>query len=195
MQKLNQIYASLGLLCNRQENSLVNNLTRIPKRDSNAAMPHTTAGEAFATEQADLLFLPDDDGYRYLLVVVDAATRLTDAEPLKSKDSKAALKAVQTIFKRKVLKMPKRLEVDPGSEFKGDFRTYFDKYLQIMTKVAGRHRQQAVAEHKNYQIGTILNKRMLTEEVNNTSSRAAGWTSCPRSSSSSTSTSRTLCRP
>jgi hypothetical protein len=36
-----------------------------------------------------------------------------------------------------------------------------------MTNVAGRHRQQAVVEYKNFQIGTILNKHMLVEEINN----------------------------
>ena len=36
-----------------------------------------------------------------------------------------------------------------------------------MTKVSGRHRQQALVEYRNYQIGKILNKRMLREEINN----------------------------
>ena len=37
-------------------------------------------------QQADLLFLPDDQGLKYALVVVDCASRLADAEPLKSKN-------------------------------------------------------------------------------------------------------------
>jgi hypothetical protein len=60
-----------------------------------------------------------------------------------------------------------RLEVDLGSEFKGDFKTYFERLLDIVVKVAGRHRQQSVVETKNYQIGKILNTRMLAEEINN----------------------------
>ena len=35
--------------------------------------------------QADLLFLPNDEGYKYALVVVDIGSGLCDAEPLKSK--------------------------------------------------------------------------------------------------------------
>jgi hypothetical protein len=130
-------------------------------------MPHTTATGKFNTQQADLLYLPEDEGYKYLLVVVDIATRLCDAEPLKSKDAKSVAKAMQKIFKRKILKPPKRLGVDSGSEFTGQFSTTFKKMFDIVTKIAGRHRQQSVVETKNYQIGKILNTRMLAEEINN----------------------------
>lgn len=71
------------------------------------------------------------------------------------------------IFKRKILKKPLRLEVDSGSEFKGAFKNFYNKIFDIITKIAGRHRQQAVVETKNYQIGKILNARMLAEEINN----------------------------
>jgi hypothetical protein len=111
---MNKIFTSLGILSDKKENNVLNNLTKVPTKDSNLTMPHTTEEEKYAVEQADLLFLPDDDGFKYLLVVVDVATRLTDAEPLKSKESKVVLKAMQKIFKRKILKIPKRLEVDAG---------------------------------------------------------------------------------
>ena len=73
----------------------------------------------FAVEQADLLFLPKDEGYRYALVVVDVATRAMDAEPLKEKKTEAVLQAFRKIYARKYLKWPtKFLQVDSGSEFK-----------------------------------------------------------------------------
>ena len=164
---MNKVLADLKIISSSKENSLVKNLTKVPPREPRDVMPHTTAFQPFAAEQADLLFLPNDDGYRYLLVVVDIATRLCDAEPIKNKEAATVRDAMKKIFKRKVLKMPLRLEVDPGNEFKGAFKTFYEKLLHIVTKVAGRHRQQAVVETKNYQIGKVLNARMLSEEINN----------------------------
>ena len=163
---MNKILDELKL-SDKDENSLLNNLTKIPKKEPRDVMPYTYAVKAFVTEQADLLFLPNDNGYRYLLVVVDISTRTCDAEPLKSKESESVKKALIKIFKRGIIKQPKRLEVDAGSEFKGAFKAHYDKVLHILTKVSGRHRQQSVVETKNHQIGTILNKRMLAEEINN----------------------------
>ena len=164
---MNKIFTDLKILSNVRENSLTKNLTKTPLKEPNDVMPHTTAPKENAVQQADLLYLPNDDGYKYLLVVVDIATRKTDAEPLKTKDSSEVKKALQKIYKRKVLKEPLRLEVDSGNEFMGDFKKYYDKLLDIVKKTVGRHRQQSVVETKNYQIGKILNTRMLVEEINN----------------------------
>jgi len=167
LYRMDKILTDLKILSNVRENSLVKNLIKIPLKEPRDVMPHTTAPKENAVQQADLLFLPNDDGYKYLLVVVDIATRRTDAEPLKTKDSSEVKKALQKIYKRKILKQPLRLEVDSGKEFMGDFKKYYDTLLDLVKKVVGRHRQQSVVETKNYQIGKILNTRMLTEEVNN----------------------------
>ena len=44
--------------------------------------------------QADLLFLPDDKGYRYLLMVVDMATKRVAGRPLKNKKAANVLKGL-----------------------------------------------------------------------------------------------------
>lgn len=164
---MNQILTDLKILSNVKDNSIVKNLTKVPMKEPREVMPHTTAPIENAVQQADLLFLPNDDGYKYLLVVVDIATRKVDAEPLKSKDANEVKKAMQKIYKRKILKSPMRLEVDSGKEFDGAFKRFYDEVFEIVKKIAGRHRQQAVVETKNYQIGKILNTRMLVEEINN----------------------------
>ena len=74
---------------------------------------------------ADLLYLPDDDGYKYLLVMTDVITHAFDIEPIKNKESATVLKAMKDIFKRKYLKKPKAsLRTDNGTEFKGVFHKY-----------------------------------------------------------------------
>ena len=166
MGKFDDIYEELGI-AKKNENSMVKNLLKVPPKEKKNIQPHTVASKIFASEQLDTLYLPDDDGYKYLLVIVDIATRKCDAEPMKKRDAKTTINALEKIFKRKVIKPPKRLEVDSGSEFKGDFEKHFKKFFEIFRKETGRHRQQSVVESKNQQIGKIINAKMTADEVNN----------------------------
>ena len=79
--KMDQIFNKLGITSKTGEDNIVTNLTKAPKKDKGVNMPNTLAGKKHAVHQMDLLFLPEDDGYRYALVVVDVATRAMDAEP------------------------------------------------------------------------------------------------------------------
>ena len=54
---------------------------------------------------ADLLHLPTDkNGYQYLLVVVDLASNAFDIEPLKTKEPKEVLEAMQKMYTREYIK-------------------------------------------------------------------------------------------
>ena len=56
--------------------------------------------------------------------------------------------------------------MDQGTEFKGDFYTYFHNLGVIMRyKRTGRHRSQSKVETWNGIIGKYLNKRMLSNEI------------------------------
>ena len=156
----------LGFTETSNENSILTNLLKVPKKDTKINTPHTTNPMKNGSHQADLSFLPTDNGYKYALVVVDLATKKTDAEPLKTKTSKEVLSAMKTIYKRKYLKEPDYLEVDAGSEFKDFFEKYYKNRLEIRVKEAGRHRQQSVVETRNALLGRTLNKRMVGEEIN-----------------------------
>jgi len=117
--------------------------------------------------QADILYMPNDSGYKYGLTVVDTGSRLTDCEPMKERTAKNTLEALKTIYKRGLLKIPQlSLEVDNGSEFKGVFSKYFkDKNINIRVAQTGRSRQQGLVESRNGTIATILLKRMIAEEL------------------------------
>jgi len=166
MGKYANIFNELGII-KHGENSLLKNLTETPPKEPRNVEPHTVGAKLFATEQLDTLYLPNDKGYKYLLVIVDVGSRLCDGEPMKTRDAKATVKALTKIFKRGIVKRPKRLEIDQGTEFKGEFDTHFKKFCSILRKVAGRSRQQSVVESKNQQLGKILNAKMTAEEINN----------------------------
>jgi len=109
-----------------------------------------------AVHQADLLFLPHDKlprgrkVYKYVLTVVDVASRYKEAEPLTSKDSAEVAKAFQTIYRRSPLTWPQMLQVDPGREFMGSVTIEMETHKTYIRR--GRteiHRDQAIIEHFN----------------------------------------------
>ena len=166
MSKIKNIYEQLGFTTNRNSNTTLTNLTTIPKNETKTESPNTQVSGKFNNEQADLLFLPNDNGYKYALVVVDLATSICDAQPIKEKTAKAVLTGMKIIFKRGIVKEPKVLEVDSGAEFKGEFKDYYEKRFFVRPKETGRHRQQSVVESKNAIIGKLLNQRMTAQEIN-----------------------------
>jgi hypothetical protein len=146
---------------------LVDKLYEPVKRDKGVNMPRFRYPTAGTIAQADLLFMPNDKGFKYLLVVVDNGSRLIDAEPLKTKESKAGINAFQMIFSRGIVKMPKvKIEVDAGCEFKSGVAKYFQNAgVKVRVAETGRHRMQGLVEKANQTIGTILHKRMTAQEL------------------------------
>ena len=147
--------------------NIVQNLTAIPKKDKGGNMPHTEVFEKNTTHQIDLLSLPSDAGYDKLVVVVDLASRMIGAEPIKNKSSATVLKAVQKIYANsKYLETPIFIEVDQGSEFKAEFADHWKtEGVLVKYKKTGRHRSQASVESTNHVLGKALNKYMLATEV------------------------------
>lgn len=126
--------------------------------------------------QADLLYLPNDKGYEYALVVADVGTRLVDAEPIKDKTSNTVKKALNKIYRRGILNKPERMSIDKGTEFKGNFLKMLEE-MDIQVKVAktGRSRMLAIVERKNQTIGKVLHQLIVRDEVM-TGEASSAWT-------------------
>ncbi len=142
-------------------NKLLNNLLKKPKKDVGPNIPKFLVEKPNISQQADLLFLPNDDSSKYALVVTDLFNSKTDSEPLKNKESNSVKNAFETIYKRNILKMPQVITTDSGSEFKGVVKQYFkDNNVYQRTALSGRHRQVGMVEKAKYKIGFALHKRM-----------------------------------
>ena len=116
--------------------------------------------------QADTVELPNDKGFHYLLTCIDLHSKKVDAQPLRNKTSAAVLNAFKKIFERGILKIPKRLEVDNGTEFKGVVAKFFqEKGTYIKRNKPGRHRQTALVERFNQTIGHRIFKTQLDKEL------------------------------
>ncbi len=146
--------------------SLVKALTKKPGVEKGSDKPFIPLEGPNFIHQVDLLFLPEDQGYKYALVATDVGTRLVDAVPLKSKQPKGIIDGLKTIHTNGILEKPFRVHVDSGTEFKGDVKKWLTKNeVKVKTALPGRHRQQAIVENRNKQIGKKLFNRMIEEEL------------------------------
>lgn len=143
-------------------------LLKKPIKENYLETPHIQVKGAGEFQQADLIYLTNDKGYKYALVVVDLGNRLCDAEKLKSRDAEAVLKAFKKIYERGILKLPKFITTDPGSEFKGVVKKYFkDNDVYHKFSPTGRTNSQALAESRNREIGKEIMLNQLTKEIKN----------------------------
>jgi hypothetical protein len=129
-------------------------------------------------QMADLLFLPTTkQGYKYLLVICDLASKKFDIEPIKNKTSKSVLEAMKTIYKRNYVKIPfSSIQTDSGNEFKHDVDNFLES-RDITHKITlpHRHSQNSMIESLNKQLGRLLNGYMNYKEIE-TNKRYNEWT-------------------
>lgn len=146
---------------------LAKDLQKQPPKEKGVNMPKFQVLQPDMVHQADLLFLPNDKGYRYLLVVVDCNSRKIAAKPLKNKTANVVKEALINIYENEqLLNLPKRFEVDDGSEFKSVVASYL-KSKNVFVRVAdpGRHRQQGMVERYNQTIGKELFTYMIAKQL------------------------------
>ena len=164
----NQIFKKLGIKKTGKENNIVENLMKPPKRPKGLNIAHIDNFKKNSIHQADLLIMPSDRRFRYVLSVVDTSSRHAGAVPLKSKKPQEVLKAFKKLYRtHNHLETPTdELQVDPGGEFKGVVARYFKK-RKVFVKVGrpGRHKQQAMAENLNYVLGRTLHAKMNAQEL------------------------------
>ena len=139
----------------------------IPRRK--ITTPNSTPNE---THQMDLLFMPADKvgrrTFKYVLSVVDVASRYKEAEPLTSKYSNEVAKAIEKIYARSKLTWPKFVQVDSGREFMGEFTDLMRKHSVEIIRVKpepGAHRRQAIVERFNRTLAEKLFTPQYAKEI------------------------------
>ena len=150
-----------------KQSTLIKDLMQVPKKDVKNNTPHHVAFQKDAVHQLDILYLPSDNGFKYFLTVIDIYSRSADGEPIKSKTSKAVVEALKKIYSRSYLnKASIFLQVDEGTEFKGEFTKYAEENkIAIRRALPNRHRQQAVVEAFNGTIARVIFELQNIEEL------------------------------
>ena len=139
--------------------------TNIPRPKFDVTKPNEV-------QQADLLFLPHDRPgkgrklYKYALTIVDVASRYKEAEPLATKQAKEVASASSKIYARSSLNFPNLLQVDPGSEFKGEVKQLLDKNgVSIRQGRVNIHRDQGIVERFNRTLAERLFGHQQAQEL------------------------------
>ena len=150
----------------QEAEEIAKKIMKPPKKDYHLNMPHIYNPFPNKVHQADLLHLPNDKDYKYLLVVVDVSSHKCDAEALKSKKPQSVLNAFIKIYSRGILQYPKQIEVDDGTEFKGVVPHFFlESGVAIQRAKTGRHHQQALVERYNQIFGIHLFHKMTARQL------------------------------
>ena len=97
-------------------------LFKQPRAEKKEDMAQFQVFKSNLIQQADILFITNDRGYKYILVVVDDHSKKMDAEKLKEKDSLSVAKAFKKIYDRDILNIPEQIELDDGKEVKLDLK-------------------------------------------------------------------------
>ena len=163
------IQSKLGIT-KEGETNIVEALHEMPKREKGKQMPSYKRGgaEPGHVYNADLLYLPDDNGFKYLLVCVDTITGITGAAPMRNREAKDVRAAFEKIFMpNQPLQMPKSsIHLDPGAEFRGTTQQYFrENNVLIRYGKVGRSRQQAMSENRNKIIAKALFQKQVGHEI------------------------------
>jgi transposase InsO family protein len=168
LEDLKQFYTTFDLKKVKNKKNVLNEIMyQLFKRPYKSKLqPRILPIEKNHTHQADILYLPNDNGFKYGLTICDVGSRLTDCEPIKDKNTNTVLEALLKIYKRNILSEPKQMQVDSGTEFKGEFQKYFNnKKIPLRVSEPNRSRQQALVESRNGSIAKPLMRRMLAQEI------------------------------
>ena len=151
----------------KSKKSVVDQLYKRPLKDKDEQAVTFDHFDAGYLQQMDLVYLPNDKGFVYALVVVDQGSRELDAEPLKDRSASDVITALKKIYKRKILKKCKVVVSDSGSEFKGQFNAELLKMGIKHHKIVkvGRSRSVSLAERKNQTIGKLIHKMLVQTEL------------------------------
>ena len=150
----------------KSKTNVVDQLYKQPQKDKDGDNTTFTYISKNYIQFLDCLYLPNDKGFIYALVLTDQGSRLVDLEPLKNRSCLDIIKALKIIYKRKILNKPKVIVTDSGSEFKKEFTDAMkDIGIDHKTAKPGRHRSVALVERKNQTIGKIIHKILVQNEL------------------------------
>ena len=134
-------------------------------RDYEGPQPHFNVTMPNDTHQADILFMPTDNKFKYILTVIDVASRYKAAMPLKDKSALTVWLNLEYIYKNTKLNPPEVFMVDAGTEFSmciSKLREIYGTRISIGEKY--NHKHTALVERFNRTLSERLFKAMEHRE-------------------------------
>ena len=142
--------------------------------------PHFYVTEVNKIHQADLLYLPHDKvyqtTYKYVLNVIDVASRYKASRPLKTKKASEVAEMFKDIYKKGPLKYPVELHVDNGTEFKADVLKLMKTDVKVVSATTKYHHNfTAFVERFNKTLAERLFKAQDAQELQNPTKDSRIW--------------------
>ena len=170
---IEQFYNDLKSKKKSVKNNELSKLYQRPVKETGVDAPKWQVLEPNYIHQADTLYMPEDTvnkkTYKYVLVVADVHNKVLDAEPITSlrQDDHEILDGLKTIYNRGILKYPKIIMFDNGNENKDKEIEKFMRSHRVNMRfmVPARYRQISTVKTAKRKIGSILHKRMASEEL------------------------------
>lgn len=137
------------------------------KQPTERRKTHFTETKLNKLHQADIMHMPTDQGFRYILALVDAGTRYKAARALRTKAAKEVAAALADIYGGSgPLRPPVRIMVDAGKEFLGETTKMLEaKGVHIRRAEPGHHRSQAFVESFNRRLAERLFRYEQAKEI------------------------------
>ena len=132
--------------------------------------------------QSDLLSLPYDKfkkkTYKYVLNIVDVASRYKGSYQMTTKNAKEVAQAFQWIYENTPLNYPKTLIVDDGKKFYGVTTKLIEKHdVIIQCGDPSQHRSQGIVERFNRTLADRLFSYQYHKELEDLSKSNREWVS------------------
>ena len=170
---IEQFYNDIKSKKQSVKNNELSKLYQRPVKETGIDAPKWQVLEPNYIHQADTLYMPEDTvnkkKYKYVLVVADVYNKVLDAEPITSlrQDDHEILDGLKTIYNRGILKYPKIIMFDNGNENKDkDIEKFMRSHrVNMRFMVPARYRQISTVKTAKRKIGSILHKRMASEEL------------------------------
>ena len=112
----------------------------------------------------DFNFKPAENGYRYILVIIDNFSRCMYTEPLTAKKPKQCADAMRKILRKIKSEFkgePNHILVDDGGEFKGEFIGLLQGSKIRKQRTIGGHPEANGAVHCHQQAPTALGNKFI----------------------------------
>ena len=145
----------------------IHQLTKKVINDKRTPHGHFYVTKPNFLHQMDILYMPfKRNTYRYILTIIDTASRYKAAEPMKDRTSETVKKTIEKIYKETKLKFPKEINVDKGSEFKAAvLELYKNHNTQVNVSETSHHKATAMVERFNRTLAERIFKQIHHEEI------------------------------
>lgn len=136
----------------------------ITKKFKRAQVITTGINDIFAADLADMSqFADENDGYKYLLTVIDCFSRFAWAVPIKDKKGDTVLDAFKEIVVKSKRK-PNRLWVDQGKEFVNHKMVHWLKENNILIYHTYGEHKASICERFNRTLKSLMWRRLTYEQ-------------------------------